>query len=225
MEYQMNLPNNVIVIVRTLNDVDQSDQRSDDTAPTTEIPVSQPIYRSNSSVDFIRDNFLLKDKGLIKERNTKLYENYKLYCNELQIEPFNKDAFYKHLKEVGIVVNPGRYGGYKIYNIELDRLKEIAQHFNNFNDTEKSEIESLKDEINRLNEIINHFPDELEKQKLELQTKFESEFNNLKQNYLNSFIRLMESVSNSINNGVDKVENIDIDNETFETLNEMVGKL
>ncbi len=58
----MNLPNNVVVIVRTLNDVDQIDQRSDDTTPT-EIPVSQPIYRSNSSVDFIRDNFLLKIKG------------------------------------------------------------------------------------------------------------------------------------------------------------------
>jgi hypothetical protein len=215
MEYQINLPNNITVIVRTLYDVEQIDQRSDDTAPTNEIPVSQPIYRSNSSVDFIRDNFLLKNKGLIKERNTKLYENYKLYCNELQIEPFNKDAFYKHLKEVGIETNPGRYSGYKIYNIEFDRLKEIAERFNNFNDTEKSEIDSLKDEIDRLNEIINHFPDELEKQKLELQAKYESKY----------FVRLMESVSNCLNNGVDKVEDIDIDNETFETLNEMVGKL
>jgi hydroxymethylpyrimidine pyrophosphatase-like HAD family hydrolase len=223
MEYQMNLPNNVIVIVRTLNDVDQIDQRSDDTAPTTEIPVSQPIYRSNSSVDFIRDNFLLKDKGLIKERNTKLYENYKLYCNELQIEPFNKDAFYKHLKEVGIETNTGRYGGYKIYNIEFDRLKEIAQHFNNFNDTEKSEIDSLKDEINRLNEIINNFPDELEKQKLELQAKYESELFKLKNDYASSFFRFMEIVNKNVD--VDKVEDIDIDNETFETLNEMVGKL
>jgi hydroxymethylpyrimidine pyrophosphatase-like HAD family hydrolase len=222
MEYQMNLPNNITVIVRTLNNVDQSDQRSDDTAPT-EIPVSQPIYRSNSSVDFIRDNFLLKDKGLIKERNTKLYENYKLYCNELQIEPFNKDAFYKHLREVGIEVNPGRYGGYRIYNIELDRLKEIAQHFNNFNDTEKSEIDSLKDEINRLNEIINNFPDELEKQKLELQAKYESELFKLKNDYASSFFRFMEIVNKNVD--VDKVEDIDIDNETFETLNEMVGKL
>ncbi len=222
MEYQMNLPNDVIVIVRTLNNVDQSDQRSDDTTPT-EIPVSQPIYRSNSSVDFIRDNFLLKDKGLIKERNTKLYENYKLYCNELQIEPFNKDAFYKHLREVGIEVNPGRYGGYRIYNIELDRLKEIAQHFNNFNDTEKSEIDSLKDEINRLNEIINNFPDELEKQKLELQAKYESELFKLKNDYASSFFRFMEIVNKNVD--VDKVEDIDIDNETFETLNEMVGKL
>ncbi len=215
-----------IVFVRAPNDVDQIfdqfDQRSDDTTPN-EIPVSQPIYRSNSSLDFIRDNFLLKNKGLIKERNTKLYENYKLYCNELQIEPFNKDAFYKHLKEVGIETNTGRYGGYKIYNIEFDRLKEIAERFNNFNDTEKSEIDSLKDEIDRLNEIINHFPDELEKQKLELQAKYESELFTLKNDYASSFFRFMEIVNKNVD--VDKVENIDIDNETFETLNEMVGKL
>jgi hypothetical protein len=35
----------------------------------------------------------------------------------------------------------------------------------------------------------------------------------------------MESVSNSINNGVDKVDDINIDNESFETLNEMISKL
>ncbi len=35
----------------------------------------------------------------------------------------------------------------------------------------------------------------------------------------------MELVSNSINNGVDKVDDINIDNESFETLNEMISKL
>jgi hypothetical protein len=214
MEYQVNLPNNVVIIVRNLNEnIEQIDDIVE--PPLLEQPPIQPNYKSNSSVDFIRDTFLLKQKGLIKERNTKLFESYKLYCQELSIEPFNKEAFYKHLKEVGIKTRAGRYGGYKLYNISFDELKEIAEKYNNFEDDEKN----LRNEIERLNEIINNFPSELEKQRVELEKKYEQILNTLKEDYLNSFLRLQDNIS------IRQVEDIDIDNDTFEKINLMVAEL
>ena len=54
-------------------------------------------------------------------------------------------------------MNEGKYNGYRIYNISLEKLQEIASKHNNFEETVPETLQKLCDEIARLNEVIEKY--------------------------------------------------------------------
>jgi len=194
-EYEIALPNNLSIKVR-LSEIKE---------PQVEIIREPKVeqtnklnYQSNSCIDFIREHYLKKELGLVKIVNTKLYKEYCLYCIELEIRPYNKDAFYQSLKDVEIIINPGRYNGYRIYNISLEKLKQIAVKYYNFEEIEPKNIQLLNDEIVRLTQIIN-----------ELQSRDEQR--------LKTILDLEDKIN--------QLEEINIDEETLDNINDLIAQL
>jgi hypothetical protein len=195
-EYEIALPNNLSIKVRLLDNIKEP-QVEIIREPKVE-QTNKSMYQSSSCIDFIREHYLKKELGLVKIVNTKLYTEYCISCFELEIRPFNKDAFYQSLKDVELIVNPGRYNGYRIFNFSLEKLKQIASKYNNFEEIEPENIRLLNDEIARLTQIIN-----------ELQSRDEQR--------LKTILDLEDKIN--------QLEEINIDEDTLDNINDLIAQL
>jgi len=152
-EYEITLPNDFKFKVKLINEPPLEETKK----PEKLSQSNKYNFQSSSCLDFIRENYLKKGLGLVKERNTDLYKKYCIDCDKLQIRPNNKESFYQSLKDVEILLNEGKYNGYRIYNISLEKLQEIASKHNNFEEPVPETLQKLYDEIARLNEVIEKY--------------------------------------------------------------------
>jgi hypothetical protein len=124
--------------------------------PITKSKLKSISKRLDTAYLFLKNEFILQNKG-IKTRLVDLYNEYKVFCSEINKKPCGKLDFVSKLSEIQI--NYFDSGGYKKYKVSLETLKEISNKnswitdIDEYNIDEKQEIEEIEEKVVKVNPI------------------------------------------------------------------------
>lgn len=148
---------------------------------------------------FLKESFVLKNKAVGKMKVNDLYKLYVDYCIGVDKKALNNIKFCAKLKEINIHFS--KIHGYNYYNIDLERLRGIADKFKWIHELDEFEEQEdkPKDEDNGLDHGINkdleeaikkqsHEIEQLKKQ-IELLTKNSTDEAEKEGNYIINLIK------------------------------------
>lgn len=96
--------------------------------PTTQSKLDSIVKRLDIVYQFLKDEYVLKSKGINRVIVQDLYDEYKTYCNSITKKPISKIDFNKKLKEINIEYYTSDKKNK--FNVPFETLKVIANKEN-----------------------------------------------------------------------------------------------
>jgi hypothetical protein len=128
---------------------------------------------------FIKFEYVLRNKSIIRISPSELLEQYKGYCLNLNQKSCGRNSFYSRLEDIGIMRSASN--GYEHYNMPHDKLMEIANKekwickydadicSNNDANEELIDIVALENVIEERNNEIENLKNIIEQQRKEIE--------------------------------------------------------
>jgi hypothetical protein len=143
--------------------------------PETENKRNMIASLLNSVCKFLKFEFVIPEKSIIKVKASELFAMYEAYCLNSRLKAFTRDKFYEKMAE--IIIHFKKSNGYNVYNVTIEQLKQIADinKWICYNDElVKDEDVDEDEDVNEtrapiLGRAIGQLTDENEKLKLEIE--------------------------------------------------------
>ena len=138
--------------------------------PETENKKAAIADRLPYEYNFLKQEFILKNKGIDNIHLKKFYESYKTFCAEEHKIPMKEKAFNLKMDEIGVVRL--KTNGYNVRRLPYEKLRKIAEdnHWLHELDEDRDnvayfEIDVRDLEIEKLQIQIEHLNDEIKRMK------------------------------------------------------------
>jgi hypothetical protein len=115
------------------------------TFPITKAKLESISKRLISEYDFLKQEFIKQNRGILEENNktgiklTDLYEMYEVYCKEKNKRVSKKEDFTRALREIKLEPKKGT-NGYLRYSYTHSELCDIAKRFHWINELDEYEL-------------------------------------------------------------------------------------
>jgi hypothetical protein len=152
-----------------LSEIDVKDFRPQQ-YPITEAKEMAFSERLDFEYKFLKYEYVLQNKSIIKKKGVVLFSEYTEYCESIKRRALSLKMFYKKLRDINLETY--KTNGEWCYDVSIDTLKEIAKkgkwidkydeevksessHEASANEQLVKENAELKKEIERLNKLLN----------------------------------------------------------------------
>lgn len=161
--------------------------------PITETKLDSIAKRLDNVYKFLKEKYVLKERGIVDIKVQTFYEQYVTYCNENQLKSKNKIDFNKMLEDVNILRH--KSNSHHFYRESYESLKALSDKFHWVHSLDEVSIDDNDDDCDEEN---------IESSEL-VQTKLELAAEKEKIKYLLSIVSKFD-IPNNINDELRKFQ-------------------